>query len=78
MPNGGSVLVPARITLSSTSGLCRGSSSSPPEPVGFRLAISLHGATTPCGSESLPINKRWPLEELLPAVQTFPRSTAAW
>ena len=41
------------------------------EPVGFRLAISLHGATNAVRDQIMPINKRWPLEELLPAVRTF-------
>ena len=41
------------------------------EPVGFRLAISLHGATNEVREQIMPVNKRWPLEELLPAVRTF-------
>jgi 23S rRNA (adenine2503-C2)-methyltransferase len=41
------------------------------EPVSFRLAISLHGATNEVREQIMPVNKRWPLEELLPAVRTF-------
>jgi 23S rRNA (adenine2503-C2)-methyltransferase len=59
-----------RITLS-TSGLVPRILQLAAEPVGFRLAISLHGATNAVRERIMPINKRWPLEELLPAVQTF-------
>jgi 23S rRNA (adenine2503-C2)-methyltransferase len=59
-----------RITLS-TSGLVPRILQLADEPVGFRLAISLHGATNTVREQIMPINKRWPLEELLPAVRTF-------
>ncbi len=59
-----------RITLS-TSGLVPGILRLADEPAGFRLAVSLHGATNEVRDQIMPINKRWPLEELLPAVRTF-------
>jgi 23S rRNA (adenine2503-C2)-methyltransferase len=39
--------------------------------VSYRLAISLHGATNEVRGQIMPINRRWPLEELLPAVRAF-------
>jgi 23S rRNA (adenine2503-C2)-methyltransferase len=59
-----------RITIS-TSGLVPKILQLADEPVGFRLAISLHGATNEVREQIMPVNKRWPLEELLPAVRTF-------
>jgi 23S rRNA (adenine2503-C2)-methyltransferase len=59
-----------RITLS-TSGLVPKIIELADEQVGFRLAISLHGATNAVRDQIMPVNKRWPLEELLPAVRTF-------
>ena len=59
-----------RITLS-TSGLVPRILQLADEPVGFRLAISLHGATNEVRDRIMPVNKRWPLEALLPAVRTF-------
>ncbi len=59
-----------RITLS-TSGLVPRILQLADEPVGFRLAISLHGATNAVREQIMPVNRRWPLEELLPAVRTF-------
>jgi len=59
-----------RITLS-TSGLVPKIRELAAEPLGFRLAISLHGATDEVREQIMPINKRWPLAELLPAVKDF-------
>jgi 23S rRNA (adenine2503-C2)-methyltransferase len=59
-----------RITLS-TSGLVPRILQLADEPVGFRLAISLHGATNAVREQIMPVNKSWPLEELLPAVRIF-------
>ena len=59
-----------RITLS-TSGLVPRIRQLADESVGYRLAISLHGATNEVREQIMPINRRWPLEELLPAVRTF-------
>ncbi|HVU16154.1 MAG TPA: 23S rRNA (adenine(2503)-C(2))-methyltransferase RlmN [Candidatus Didemnitutus sp.] len=59
-----------RITLS-TSGLVPKIISLADEPLGIRLAISLHGATDEVREKIMPVNKRWPLAELIPAVRTF-------
>jgi 23S rRNA (adenine2503-C2)-methyltransferase len=59
-----------RITLS-TSGLVPKIRQLADEPIGYRLAVSLHGATNEVREQIMPINRRWPLEELLPAVRAF-------
>ena len=59
-----------RITLS-TSGLVPRIRQLADEPLGLRLAISLHGATDEVREQIMPINKKWPLKELLPAVREF-------
>jgi 23S rRNA (adenine2503-C2)-methyltransferase len=59
-----------RITIS-TSGLVPQIRRLAEEPIGFRLAISLHGATNEVRGQIMPVNRRWPLEELLPAVRAF-------
>ncbi len=59
-----------RITLS-TSGLVPKIKLLADEPLGVRLAISLHGATNEVREQIMPINKAWPLEKLLPAVKEF-------
>jgi 23S rRNA (adenine2503-C2)-methyltransferase len=59
-----------RITIS-TSGLVPQIRKLADEPLGFRLAISLHGATDEVREKIMPVNKRWPLADLLPAAQDF-------
>ncbi len=59
-----------RITVS-TSGLVPKIIRLADEPLGFRLAISLHGATDEVRSEIMPINRTYPLAKLLPAIRTF-------
>ncbi len=59
-----------RITLS-TSGIVPRILQLADEPVGFRLAVSLHGATNEVREQIMPINRRWPLEELIPAIRVF-------
>jgi len=59
-----------RITLS-TSGLVPKIIKLADEPLGFRLAISLHGATNEVREKIMPVNKAYPLEKLIPAVKTF-------
>jgi 23S rRNA (adenine2503-C2)-methyltransferase len=59
-----------RITIS-TSGLVPKILKLAEEPLGFRLAISLHGATNEVREKIMPVNKAFPLEKLLPAVKTF-------
>lgn len=59
-----------RITIS-TSGLVPKILKLADEPLGFRLAISLHGATDEVREKIMPVNKAFPLAKLLPAVKTF-------
>jgi 23S rRNA (adenine2503-C2)-methyltransferase len=59
-----------RITIS-TSGLVPQILKLAEEPMGFRLAISLHGATDPVRTQVMPVNKAYPLARLLPAVKAF-------
>jgi 23S rRNA (adenine2503-C2)-methyltransferase len=59
-----------RITVS-TSGLVPKIIRLADEPLGFRLAISLHGATDEVRTKIMPVNKAYPLAKLLPAVKTF-------
>ena len=59
-----------RITLS-TSGLVPKILQLADEPLGFRLAISLHGATDEVREQIMPVNKAYPLAKLLPAVKAF-------
>jgi len=59
-----------RITIS-TSGLVPKILQLADEPLGFRLAVSLHGATDEVREKIMPINRAYPLAKLLPAVKTF-------
>jgi 23S rRNA (adenine2503-C2)-methyltransferase len=59
-----------RITLS-TSGLVPKILKLADEPLGIRLAISLHGATDEVREKIMPVNKAYPLAKLLPAVKAF-------
>ncbi|HWA88230.1 MAG TPA: 23S rRNA (adenine(2503)-C(2))-methyltransferase RlmN [Opitutus sp.] len=59
-----------RITIS-TSGLVPKILKLADEPLGFRLAISLHGATDEVREKIMPVNKAFPLAKLLPAVRAF-------
>jgi 23S rRNA (adenine2503-C2)-methyltransferase len=59
-----------RVTIS-TSGLAPEIIRLAEEKLGFRLAISLHGTTDEVRSQIMPINRKYPLAELLPAVRTF-------
>jgi len=59
-----------RITIS-TSGLVPRILQLADEPLGFRLAISLHGATDDVRTRIMPVNKAYPLAKLLPAVKAF-------
>jgi len=59
-----------RITIS-TSGLVPKIQKLAEEPLGFRLAISLHGATDEVREKIMPVNKAYPLAKLLPAVKAF-------
>ena len=59
-----------RITVS-TSGLAPEIEKLATEALSVRLAISLHGATNEVRNQIMPINKRYPLEVLIPAIEKF-------
>lgn len=59
-----------RITVS-TSGLVPQIRKLAQESIQVRLAISLHGATNAVREQIMPINKRYPLEQLIPAIAEF-------
>ncbi|MDR2429792.1 MAG: 23S rRNA (adenine(2503)-C(2))-methyltransferase RlmN [Puniceicoccales bacterium] len=59
-----------RITVS-TSGVVPKILALAEEPLGVRLAVSLHGATNEVRDRIMPVNRRFPLEKLLPACATF-------
>jgi 23S rRNA (adenine2503-C2)-methyltransferase len=59
-----------RITVS-TSGLAPKIMQLADEGVAVRLAISLHGATNEVRNKIMPVNKKYPLEELIPAAKAF-------
>ncbi|MCH6256188.1 23S rRNA (adenine(2503)-C(2))-methyltransferase RlmN [Puniceicoccaceae bacterium K14] len=59
-----------RITVS-TSGLVPRIIELANEPEQFRLAISLHGATNEVRNQIMPVNKHYPLEELIPAIKKY-------
>jgi 23S rRNA (adenine2503-C2)-methyltransferase len=61
-----------RVTIS-TSGVVPKILKLAEEPLGFRLAISLHGATNEVRNQIMPVNKKFPLEELVPAAKAFAR-----
>ena len=63
----------ARRVMISTSGVVPKILKLAEEPLGFRLAISLHGATNEVRNQIMPVNKKFPLEELIPAAKAFAR-----
>jgi len=63
-----------RITVS-TSGLAPQIEKLASEGIGIRLAISLHGATNEVREKIMPINKKYPLEVLIPAALAFQKQS---
>src|SRR5436190_14132949 len=61
-----------KITIS-TSGLAPQIRKLADEPLQFRLAISLHGATDQTRNKIMPINRRYPLAELTAACEDYQR-----
>lgn len=59
-----------RITIS-TSGVVPKIRELADDPMQFRLAISLHGATDEVRSRIMPVNRKWPLAQLVPAAKEF-------
>ncbi len=62
-----------RITIS-TSGIVPRILELAQEPEQFRLAVSLHGATNPVREQIMPINRKYPLEQLVPAIKQYGQS----
>jgi 23S rRNA (adenine2503-C2)-methyltransferase len=59
-----------KITIS-TSGLAPQIRKLAGEPLQFRLAISLHGATDEVRAKIMPVNKKYPLKELMAACEEY-------
>jgi 23S rRNA (adenine2503-C2)-methyltransferase len=59
-----------KITIS-TSGLAPQIRKLAAEPEQFRLAISLHGATDEVREKIMPVNRKYPLKELIPALEEY-------
>lgn len=59
-----------KITIS-TSGLAPQIRKLAEEPEQFRLAISLHGATDSVRERIMPVNRKYPLAELIPALEAY-------
>ncbi|MFM7468017.1 MAG: 23S rRNA (adenine(2503)-C(2))-methyltransferase RlmN [Vampirovibrionales bacterium] len=62
-----------RMTIS-TSGIVPGIYELANSGIPVTLAISLHGPTNAVREAIMPINKRWPLEQLMPALKTYHES----
>jgi len=61
-----------KITIS-TSGLAPQIRKLAEEPLQFRLAVSLHGATDQTRSKIMPVNRKYPLHELTAACEDYQR-----
>jgi 23S rRNA (adenine2503-C2)-methyltransferase len=61
-----------KITIS-TSGLAPQIRKLADEPLQFRLAISLHGATDEVRNQTMPVNRKYPLKELVAACADYQR-----
>ena len=61
---------PAKVTIS-TVGVVPGILRLAEEKRGYKLAVSLHGATDAERSALVPAGKRWPLDELIAACRTY-------
>jgi 23S rRNA (adenine2503-C2)-methyltransferase len=59
-----------KITIS-TSGLAPQIRQLAEEPEQFRLAVSLHGATDHIRQQIMPVNRKYPLDELIPALEFY-------
>jgi len=64
----------ARKITVSTAGVVPGIQQLADEPMQIRLAISLHGATDEVRNRIMPINRKYPLEELLAACEYYCRT----
>src|SRR2546423_2909300 len=69
-PRGGGG-IGARKTTFSTSALVPQTRKLADEPLQFRLAISLHGATDETRNKIMPVNRKYPLRELTAACEYY-------
>ena len=72
-PWGGGIGARGKITIS-TSGLVPQIRKLADQPLQFRLAISLHGATDATRNKIMPVNRKYPLSELTAACEYYQRS----
>jgi len=63
----------ARHITISTSGFVPGLKKLAAYPRQIRLAVSLHGATDEVRDQIMPVNKKWPLSQLIPALEEWSR-----
>ena len=63
----------ARHITISTSGFVPGLEKLAAYPKQIRLAVSLHGATDEVRDQIMPVNKKWPLSQLIPALEEWGR-----
>lgn len=61
----------ARHITISTSGFVPGLKKLAAYPKQIRLAVSLHGATDDVRDQIMPVNKKWPLSQLIPALEDW-------
>lgn len=61
----------ARHITISTSGFVPGLKKLAAYPKQIRLAVSLHGATDEVRDQIMPVNKKWPLSQLIPALEDW-------
>src|SRR4029077_15143371 len=66
----GGALGARKITIS-TSGLAPQIRQLADEPLQFRLALSLHGATDEVRAKIMPVNRKYPLAELTKALEYY-------
>lgn len=64
----------ARHITISTSGFVPGLEKLAAYPKQIRLAVSLHGATDEVRDQIMPVNKKWPLSRLIPALEEWGRN----
>ncbi|MEM8954774.1 MAG: 23S rRNA (adenine(2503)-C(2))-methyltransferase RlmN [Verrucomicrobiota bacterium] len=65
------VEIGARHMTVSTSGLAPQIEKMASEPISFRLAISLHGATDDVRERIMPVNRKYPIERLFEAIKVW-------